>query len=211
MQIWVVIIFRGLRWKMNGIHLSARSLVSDHWYQRHAEKANDLGNNPRQVFVERALLVAGALSIECKQSEQSIGVVAMVDAVLTHQNIPTGYRLLPTADTPSFLRDLSLSLSRWSPDSIWYLEPPPSTLYHSLSLALFLPAHALCPFLLSHHGPSVRSVRVIPGSNSSQSHAIIFKTSKPIRKSSYAAAETNELARRVEVLDRTFEKRSYHN
>lgn len=96
---------------MNSIHLSARSLVSDHWYQRHAEKANDLGNNPRQVFVERAPLVAGALSIECKQSEQSIGVVAMVDAVLTHQNIPTGYRLLPTADTPSFLRGLSLSLS----------------------------------------------------------------------------------------------------
>lgn len=38
------------------IHLSARSLVSDHWYQRHAEKANDLGNNPRQVFEERAPL-----------------------------------------------------------------------------------------------------------------------------------------------------------
>lgn len=183
---------------MNDIHLSARSLVSDHWYQRYAEKANDLGNNPRQIFrEERALslvwLVASALSIECKQSEQSIGVVAMVDAVLTHQNIPTGYWLLPTFDTPSFLR--SLSLSRWSSDSIWYLEPPPSTLYHSLFLVSSLSTHALCPFLLSHYGPFVRSVRVIPGSNSSQSHAIIFKTLKPIRKSSSIAAETNEHTR----------------
>lgn len=181
-------------------------------YQRHAEKANDLGNNPRQVFEERAPLfgltrVAGALSIECKQSEQSIGVVAMVDAVLTHQNIPTGYRLLPTANTPSFLRgSLSLSLSLKPGLDLISRTASIDSVSLSFSRSVSPRSHALCLFLLSHHGPSVRSVRVIPGSNSSQSHAIIFKTSKPIRKSSYVAAGTNE---RCSKSSTELSKRSY--
>lgn len=109
----------------------------------------------------------------------------MVDAVLTHQNIPTGYRLLPRPTRHLFF-GVSLSLK----PGLDLISRTASIDSVSLSFSRSVSprSHALCPFLLSHHGPSIRSVRVIPGSNSSQSHAIIFKTSKPIRKSSYAAA-----------------------
>lgn len=103
----------------------------------------------RQVFEGRVSLqvwlVASVLSIECKQSEQSIGVVAMVDAVLTHQNIPTGYRLLPTTDTPSSL----LGVSRRSPDSIWYLVPPPSAIILFLLYAPSLHLTCSCCLFIS--------------------------------------------------------------
>lgn len=80
--------------------------------ERRAEKAKDRG----QVFVERlsrVWLVAGALSIECKQSEQSIGVVAMWWTLCspTRTSLPATGSFLRYADMPSSLRGLSLSLS----------------------------------------------------------------------------------------------------
>jgi len=98
----------------------------------------------------------------------------MVNAVLTHQNIPTGYRLLPTADTPSSLRGLS------SKPGLDLISRTASIDYHSLSLTPSLHltrSRRLSISLCSIRGPSIRSVRVIPGSNSSQSRALILEPS----------------------------------
>lgn len=109
----------------------------------------------------------------------------MVDAVLTHQNIPTGYRLLPTicryAIFSSGSLSLSLSLSSRC-NGLDLISRTASIDYHSLASS--------SPSISLRIPPFVCSIRVIPGSNSSQSHAVISKASRPIRKS-------NEHARRV--------------
>ena len=79
----------------------------------------------------------------------------MVNAVLTYQNIPTGYRRSLSGsckpDTPSSAGSRRV----FSRHSIWYLEPPPS--------AITLPL--LCRILSIAARFSVPSVRVIPGSS----------------------------------------------
>lgn len=150
------------------------------WKQRNAPKRQTTLGTTRGRYLWNARLssvwlVAGALSIECKQSEQSIGVVAMWWTLCS----PTRTSLPATG---SFLRSTIchlLSSGSLSLSSRQRTRSDISNRLHRLSLSrsLFSPP-------ISLRVPSfVCSVRVIPGSNSSQSHAVIFEASRPIRKS----------------------------
>ena len=108
--------------------------------------------NEKGERLESGVIVA--LSGERKQSGRSIDVVAMVNAVLTYQNIPTGYQASLSLFL-SFFVSVSLTIREDTPSSLVAFassllgtRSDISSRLHRLSLSPFSVA-----FFLFHRGP----------------------------------------------------------